>query len=66
MDTVTAMTHKPGPATKEPLYLVIVELPSQHVEVDGEHSPLYPGMGVEAEVLGRSRYLYEWVLGGSS
>jgi membrane fusion protein len=52
----------PGPASGEPLYRLVVELPAQSVAVYGERRPLRSGMVVEADVLLERRRLYEWVL----
>jgi membrane fusion protein len=46
----------------EPLYRVRVELEDQTIMAYGKAEPLRPGMLVEADILGESRKLYEWVL----
>lgn len=46
----------------EPVYRVRVELEAQTIMAYGKPEPLRPGMLVEADVLGESRKLYEWVL----
>jgi membrane fusion protein len=46
----------------EPTYRVIVELPAQTMAAYGVERPLRAGMAVEAEVLGETRRIYEWVL----
>lgn len=46
----------------EPVYRVRVELEAQSIMAYGKPEPLRPGMLVEADILGESRKLYEWVL----
>jgi len=46
----------------EPVYRVRVNLKDQSVMAYGKPEPLRPGMLVEADILGDSRKLYEWVL----
>lgn len=45
-----------------PFYRVRVALESQSIMAYGDHEPLRPGMLVDADILGESRKLYEWVL----
>ena len=56
----SSMTGAGGSA--EPVYRVRVELEAQSIMAYGKPEPLRPGMLVEADVLGESRKLYEWVL----
>ena len=46
----------------EPYYRVLVELDRQHVLAYGQAEALRPGMLLEADILGESRKLYEWLL----
>ena len=46
----------------EPLYRVVVGLKRQSVLAYGKEEPLKPGMLVEADVLGETRKLWEWVM----
>lgn len=46
----------------EPFYRVRVALEAESIMAYGKPEPLKPGMLVEADVLGESRKLYEWVL----
>lgn len=46
----------------EPYYRVLVELSEQSIMAYGKPEPLLPGMLVEADILGETRRLYEWVL----
>lgn len=46
----------------EPYYRVLVALETQTVTAYGKPEPLRPGMLVEADILGESRKLYEWLL----
>lgn len=46
----------------EPYYRVLVELSEQSIMAYGKPEPLRPGMLVEADILGETRKLYEWVL----
>jgi membrane fusion protein len=46
----------------EPTYRVLVELNKQTITAYGKAEPLRPGMLVDADILGESRKLYEWVL----
>lgn len=48
--------------TREPLYLITVELRSQSILAYGENHPLQAGMLLDADVLQETRRLYEWVL----
>lgn len=53
----------PGSAAMgEPVYRVRVALENQTIMAYGQPEPLRPGMLVEADILGESRKLYEWVL----
>ncbi len=45
-----------------PYYRVKVALEAQSILAFGNEEPLRPGMLVEADILGESRKLYEWVL----
>jgi len=47
---------------QQPGYRVRVELEAQTIMAYGTHEPLRPGMLVQADILGESRKLYEWVL----
>ncbi|MGK7294250.1 MAG: HlyD family secretion protein [Candidatus Wenzhouxiangella sp. M2_3B_020] len=63
----SALAQKSGsmPAsggTSEPVYRVRVALEKQTIMAYGKPEPLRPGMLVEADILGESRKLYEWVL----
>lgn len=49
-------------ASAEPLYRLEVELPAQAIHAHGEAHALQAGMLVDADVLGETRRLYEWVL----
>lgn len=49
-------------APSEPYYRVIVTLERQSVSAYGRQEPLWPGMAVEADILGDRRRLYEWIL----
>lgn len=49
-------------AVGEPVYRVRVALENQTIMAYGKPEPLRPGMLVEADILGESRKLYEWVL----
>lgn len=49
-------------ASAEPLYRVVVTLDQQTVRAFGNDEALKPGMLLEADVLGESRKLWEWVL----
>ncbi len=51
-----------GAGQAEPVYRITVTLGSQSIEAYGRPRPLRAGMLVEADVLGESRRLYEWVL----
>lgn len=46
----------------EPYYRVLVKLSRQSITAYGKPEPLRPGMLVEADILGETRKLYEWVL----
>ena len=46
----------------EPVYRITAELDSQVLPAFGEPRPLRAGMLVEADVLGESRRLYQWIL----
>lgn len=46
----------------EPLYPVLVALPAQSLQVQGQARPLRAGMGVQAELMQESRRIYEWAL----
>lgn len=46
----------------EPYYRVLVKLSEQSIMAYGKSEPLRPGMLVEADILGETRKLYEWVL----
>src|SRR5690606_8313600 len=46
----------------ESAYRGVVELPAQSVTAYGTARPLRAGMAVEAEVLGETRRIYEWML----
>lgn len=48
--------------TAEPMYPVIVELPAQSLQVQGQPRPLRAGMGVQAELMQESRRIVEWAL----
>jgi len=63
----SALAREPGAMTGpagsgEPVYRVRVALEAQTIMAYGETEPLRPGMLVEADILGESRKLYEWVL----
>lgn len=47
---------------QEPYYLVVVQLPSQAVMAYGRPQRLRAGMEIEADLIGESRRLYEWIL----
>lgn len=47
---------------REPVYRVRVELEAQTIMAYGKPEALRPGMLVQADILGESRKLYEWVL----
>lgn len=49
-------------AAGEPVYRVRVALERQTITAYGKPEPLRPGMLVDADILGESRKLYEWVL----
>lgn len=49
-------------SSSEPVYRLRVELEAQAIMAYGTPEPLRPGMLVEADILGESRKLYEWVL----
>lgn len=51
-----------GSGSAEPVYRVRVQLEAQTIMAYGEPEHLRPGMLVEADILGESRKLYEWVL----
>lgn len=46
----------------EPMYRVIVSLPTQQVIAYGHPESLRPGMLLDADVMGDERRLYEWLL----
>lgn len=46
----------------EPLYPVLVALPAQTLQVQGQPRALRAGMGVQAELMQESRRIYEWAL----
>jgi len=63
----SALAQKSGSMTGvggsgEPVYRVRVELEAQTIMAYGKFEPLRPGMLVQADILGESRKLYEWVL----
>lgn len=62
LSTVEVAALSGGGQANEPFYRVLVELQSQAITAYGKQEPLRPGMLVEAEILGESRKLYEWVL----
>jgi membrane fusion protein len=47
--------------SKEPVYLITVEIRSQFVSANGEAVPLQPGMQLEASVAMETRTLLEWM-----
>jgi membrane fusion protein len=47
--------------TKQTFYRAIVQLDQQSVLAYGKQEPLRPGLAVEADILGDSRKLYEWL-----
>ena len=51
-----------GEGDEEPVYRVLVALGRQSITAYGQPEPLRPGMLLEADILGESRRLYEWVL----
>lgn len=51
----------PGQAT-EPVYRVLVSLDSQSIRAYGVEESLRPGMVVDADIVGESRRIYEWIL----
>lgn len=52
----------PGKEDAEPVYRVLVALDEQAITAYGKAEPLRPGMLVDADILGETRRLYEWVL----
>ncbi|CUI05713.1 HlyD family secretion protein [Massilia antarctica] len=63
VDRVSFTALQPGPQTAaEGLYLVYVNLKTQHVSASREERPLRPGMQLDATVILEKRKLYEWVL----
>ena len=67
---VTGVSRSPaatGAASAEPLvptepyYRVIVSLERQSVSAYGRQEQLWPGIAVEADILGDRRRLYEWI-----
>ena len=52
----------PNSSDEEASYLVAVELDSQSILAYGKREPLKAGMKFEAEILGDSRRLFEWVM----
>lgn len=59
----SAITPTGGDAQNaEPYYRVLVALDEQSITAYGEQEPLRPGMGLDADILGERRKLYEWVL----
>jgi membrane fusion protein len=51
-----------GGRTNEPYYRVLVALDQQAIMAYGKPEPLRPGMVLDADVLGDTRKLYEWVI----
>lgn len=62
--TVASLSLAPvsGGAQGPPYYRLVVDLASQTLDAYGHAQPLRAGMAVEADVLGETRRLYEWVL----
>ncbi len=46
----------------EPMYRVIVDIPTQTMKAYGRNEILRPGMILEADILGERRKIYEWIL----
>jgi membrane fusion protein len=46
----------------EALYRIRVELAAQTVKARGKAQPLQPGMQLDADLMGESQHLYEWIL----
>lgn len=51
-----------GLAATEPMYRIRVKLPKQTVRAYGKEEALKPGMLLEADILGETRTLLEWLL----
>lgn len=51
-----------GAGNSEVLYRIRVELASQTIKARGMAQPLQPGMQLDADLMGESQHLYEWVL----
>jgi membrane fusion protein len=51
----------PADGSREPLYRIKVELPSQAIEAYGKPEPLKAGLQVEADILLDRRRLIEWI-----
>ena len=57
----TDLGFVPVDGTREPLYRIKVELPSQAIDAYGKPEPLKAGLQVEADILLDRRRLIEWI-----
>ncbi len=58
----SAVASQRDSAGQQQLYRVLVRLDSQTIKAYGNEEPILPGMRFQADILGETRHIYEWVL----